>query len=240
MISFLTRYRKAVFLATITTFLIGTFVGLGGYLFTRSDSTGAVAEIDGDKIPYQDFLSRVNLIGERIRDQGQEMTPEFEGRIKQDILRDMIVEKVLSQSSRELGLKLTDLELAYDIQNFPAFQRNARFDQVLYLQTVRYRFRTTPEEFERRRRESLLALKLRQLLYQSVHLTPFQIQQAYRLRHPGKKSANEKDPKLLKEMAEFQNQLHQEMALETINYFLRQKTAQMEIRSFLAEREGGP
>ena len=58
MMSFLRRYKTTLFIATIAIFLIGTFVGLGGYLFTSRDTSQSVASVGSTKIPYQDYVTR--------------------------------------------------------------------------------------------------------------------------------------------------------------------------------------
>ena len=67
MISFLRRHQKSIFVATISVFLSGSFVGLGGFYFTSRDNDGAVARIGGNKIPAQRLLLRVNQYADALQ-----------------------------------------------------------------------------------------------------------------------------------------------------------------------------
>ena len=95
MISFLNRHRKTLFIATISVFLIGTFVGLGGYLFTSNDMTEAVASVGDVKIPYLRYRARVDQYLEALRGRDAEVTDDMAKRVKIDMLRDMIVDEML-------------------------------------------------------------------------------------------------------------------------------------------------
>ena len=66
-----------MFVAIIAIFLIGIFVGLGGYLFTSRDTSQAVAQVGAVKIPYSRFVMRVNQWVETLRDQKQDVTDEM-------------------------------------------------------------------------------------------------------------------------------------------------------------------
>ena len=69
---------------------------------------------------------------------------------KQEVLRDLIQEEVFTQLAKQYGIAISDSELAADIQRYPAFQKDGRFDQTAYFQTLYFGLRTTPEDFERR------------------------------------------------------------------------------------------
>ncbi len=58
MISWFSRHQKPLFIATVSIFLVGTFVGLGGYLLTNHDSSGAVASVGSTKISYSILKAR--------------------------------------------------------------------------------------------------------------------------------------------------------------------------------------
>ena len=156
MISFLRRYQKSIFVATISVFLSGTFVGLGGFYFTSRDNDGAVARIGGNKIPAMKLLLRVNQYADALRQKGSEVDDAMMSRLKREMLNDMMIEEMMAIKADELGLKVTNDELSRDIRATPAFQRAGQFDQDVYFQQVRAIFRETPQEYERSRRKSLI------------------------------------------------------------------------------------
>lgn len=233
MMQFLRRHKNAFFLGTIVIFLIGTFVGLGGYLFTSNDVSDAVAVVGPTKISYQKFSRRVTQYVEAVRaNKKVELTDAQISEIKAAMLRDMIVDEILFQEAEKVGLRVTDRELAAAIQHVPSFQRDGVFDQNLYFQALRYSLRITPEEFERDERKALLAARLKQMLIQSAKLLPAEVMDEYvRVKGSAKDFDKKKD--------QFAQELQQNRALDTINSYLRQVTANMEIRSYLDQRERG-
>lgn len=233
MMSFLRRHKTTFFIATIATFLIGTFVGLGGYLFTSRDMSGTVASVGTTKISYQDYITRVNQYSEAVRSRGGEVSDDMGKEIKQGVLREMIVDELLQQKADEMGLVVTDGELSRDIQMTPAFQRDGKFDQQLYFARVRQVFRDSPEAYERNRRKAIKAMKVKQMIFHSAKLAPSEVAEAY-------KSANKGGMKdFEKNKAAFETKAQQARALDLINYYLKQLAQQVEIRTYLEQRESG-
>jgi hypothetical protein len=258
-ISFLNRYRRALFIATVAVFLLGTFVGLGGYLFTSRDNTQAVASVGPVKISYQTFRSRVDQYVEAMRSRNGDVSDASVKEIKVDMLREMIVDEMLLVKAQEMGIKITDEELARDIRGTPAFQSGGEFSPETYFRVVRSAFHDTPSGYEEMRRRSLLAGRLKQLIFQAAKLTPSEME-PYFAKDRGeaekdfqKASAQRhKDPEAAKlTPAEFKERFFQQRkeyvagkaqqmrALELINSLLRQVSAQVEVKSYLEQRESG-
>ena len=233
MISLLRRYRKSLFVGIITVFLIGIFVGLGGYLFTSRDVSLAVATVGRVKIPYQLFLVRLNRTLDALRGRGTDLSDEEVREIKQAMLRDMIVDELLAERAEEMGLVVTDEDVARDIRGTPAFQQDGVFRQDLYFQAIRSQLRETPEGYEAQRRRALAAVKLKQLIYHRAKLTPQELREAYAQDHKGSLKDFEKEKEA------FGARVQQQRALDLINYYLRQLSTQVEIRSYLEQRETG-
>lgn len=222
LIPFLVRHRKPIFVATATVFLIGIFVGLGGYLLTDRDLAGTVAEVAGEKIPERRFQLQVRNILDRY--QGGQVTDEIQNRVRQEVLRDLLVESLLAQQAEKLGLMVTDREVADDIRE--TFKREGRFDQQLYFYTVQSQFRMTPEQYEVMRRRSLLHFKYRQLVSRSAKVTPAEVRLAYQKEKGGLKDFEKNEP-------EFRSRMQQRRSLETLNYLLRQLAATTDIKTYL-------
>ena len=233
MISFFRRYRTSLFIAVIAVFLIATFVGLGGYLFTSRDTTGAVASVGPAKIPYSRFAQRVNQYVEAARSRGSDVGDAEMKELKQAVLRDLIVDEILLMKAEEMGIVVTDEDLNRDIRNTPGFQRGGAFNQDLYFQAVRTAMHDTPSAYEELRRRQLKTLKLKQLIFNTAKLTPDELREAYAEAHKG--SLKDFD----KEKDAFAAKAHQQRALDLINYCLRQLATQVDIRSYLEQREAG-
>ena len=231
MIAFFSKHRRIVFIATVSTFLVGVFVGLGAYVFTDS-SGGAVAEVGGHKISYQRFQLQVNRVMENFKDSGTDTNQMIERSVKQEIFRDMIIEELLSQQGEKLGMRVPDFEVAVEVQNTPQFRENGQFSPRAYFQTVYREFQMSPEEYEAWRQKARLASKFKQFIYTSVKVTPEEAK-AYCL-------AKDKSlAKFDKNRAQYTDELAKEKFANVANYLLRQLTTKQEIKSYLEQREQG-
>lgn len=235
MISFLRKHRKSIFVATISVFLSGTFVGLGGFYFTSRDTDGAVARIGASKIPAQRLLIRVNQYAEALREKGTEVDDAMMSRLKREMLNDMMIEEMMALKADELGLKVTNDELSRDIRATPAFQREGQFDQELYFRQVRAIFRENPQEYERSRRKAIKSGRLKQLIYRMAKLPPAEVDAAYAA---VLKTAPKKDAAKITKAAVAQN-LQQQRAVELINHCLKQLSARVEHQIWMDRVDGG-
>ena len=229
MISFLRRHRKSIFIATITTFLAGMFVGLGGYWFTSRDNEGIAARVGGAKIKEETVRRRVEQYAEAMRQQGRELDDAGMARLRREMLNDMMVDEMLAVYADTLGLKVTDDELARDIRGTRAFQtEDGKFSQDLYFRQVRAAFRESPQEYERSRRKSIKAVKVKQLIWKMAKVPPQEIESTL---VEAKKQAPKKDAgKITREsVAEV---LQRQRAIELINQCLKTVSTQVEHQEF--------
>lgn len=232
MISFFYKHRKGIFIGTVTMFLAGIFVGLGGNLFSGASSSDAVAVVGGTKISYQRFRTRVNQILDRMRDSETDVDEAVHGRVKQEVLREMIVEEILRQQGKKTGLRVSDFEVSAEIHGTPQFQRNGVFSPIIYYQTIRQQLHMKPEEYEAWRKNAGLAMKFRRLVSSSIKLSPLEIKEYYIKKNGSLKNFAEEKEEIIQEMS-------QERFIQLINYFLRQAGSQIKIESFLDKREKG-
>jgi len=232
MISFLRRHQKAIFAATLSTFFGGMFVGFGGYWFTDRDLQGAAAKVGGVKISYSRLMTNVNLYSERMREQGAELDDAKLAQLKREMLNNMMVDELLAIKADELGLVVTDEELARDIRATPAFVRGGQFDVEAYFSAVRSRFRQSPQEYERERRKSIKTARLKSLFFRVAKVSPAEMREVYAEVNKGslKNFDKEKDA--------FASRLQQQRALELVNYCLRQMQTQVEVQNLLDRIEG--
>jgi peptidyl-prolyl cis-trans isomerase D len=87
--------------------------------------------------------------------------------LKDKVLSEMVSAAILYVAAGDAGLVVTDQELTDSIVNEPAFQREGKFRQDVYVNTLRL-MRITPKYYERKKREELLVRKMRQLIEESV------------------------------------------------------------------------
>jgi peptidyl-prolyl cis-trans isomerase D len=233
MIPWFAKHKEVFFIATTIIFVLGTFVGLGGYFFSCGGSRQAVAVVGSTQIPYATFLRRVNRYVDALRAKGKEVDDKTLQAIKQEMLRDMLVNQILLERARRMGVRVTDVDVARQIEATPAFSRDGRFDQQVYFQILQRAFQETPQEYERSLKEDLQVQQFKQLVYQTAKTSPLELEALYRSQHGGSLKGFDK------ERAEFQRKVHEERALQLINYYLRQAVSQIPIKDFLKQRESG-
>ncbi|OGR61833.1 MAG: hypothetical protein A2X31_01470 [Elusimicrobia bacterium GWB2_63_22] len=231
MISFFSKHRRVVFIGTVSIFLVGVFVGLGAYVFTGS-SADAVAEVGGQKIPYQRFQQQVSRISGNMKDSGAEVNELLARTIKQEVFREMVVEELLSQQGEKLGMLVPDFEVAVEVQNTPQFREAGAFSPRAYYQTVYNEFQMTPAEYEAWRKKVRLASKFKQFVYTSVKVTPEEAASYYMAKNKSMKNFD-------KERAKYTAEIAQQKFGDIANYMLRQISNRQEIKSFLELREQG-
>lgn len=229
MISFFSKHRRGIFIGTVVIFLLGIFVGLGAYVFT-GDSLDSVADVGGKKIPYQRFQLQVNRYLAGLRDSGTEVNEIISKGVRQEVFREMVIEELLSQQADALGMRVTDFEVAMEIQNTRQFMDGGKFSYRAYYYYLQNEMHMSPSEYEAWRKRARLATKFKQFLYTNIKTTPDELK-AYYL------SKNKDLKNLEKEKDKYLDELTQEKFAQIANYLLKQLTVRVEIKDYLRERE---
>ncbi len=230
MISFLSKHKRSIFIVVVVVF-IGSIFFVSGQIFS-SASSDAVAEVGGKKIPYQHFSLQVNRVLSNFKDSGTEVSEVITKSVKQEVFREIIIEELLSQQAGKLGMRVPDFEVAVEIQNTPQFTESGAFNPRVYYQTVFNQFRMSPKEYEAWRKKARLAGKFKQFLFTNVKVTPEELQASYLAKNKSLKDFDKNKVKYLDELSK-------EKFSQVANYLLRQLTVQMEIKSYLEQREQG-
>jgi hypothetical protein len=178
-------------------------------------------------------MTRVDLYADRLREQGTELDDAKMTTLKHEMLNNMMVDEMLSIKADELGLVVTDEELARDIRGTPAFNRGGQFDQDAYFQAVRATFHESPQDYEKERRKDIKTSRLKSLFYRTVKVSPEDLRETYAAVNKGvmKNYEKEKDSFLLR--------LQQQRALELVNYCLHQMQSQVETKNLLDSVDTG-
>ncbi|MFH1199185.1 MAG: SurA N-terminal domain-containing protein [Candidatus Omnitrophota bacterium] len=77
-------------------------------------------------------------------------------------------------------IKVSDQEVVKQIENYPFFQRQGKFDEKIYTEMLRYVFRTQPRDFEEQTRQNLLLAKLYKEITKDIKLNNNEIKEDYR------------------------------------------------------------
>jgi hypothetical protein len=233
MISFLRRHQKSIFAATILIFAGGMFVGFGGYWFDNRDMQGMVAKVGSTKISYQKLTNQVDLYTDQARAQGKELTDAEITQARRELLSNMMVDEILALKADELGVVVTEDELARDLRSISAFRRDGQFDQDAYFTIVRSRFRMSPQEFEQDRLKQMKSARVKSMMMRAAKVSPEVLREAY----AGANKGSMKDYEAKK--GAFEGQVRQMLTYALLRRCLDQMQSRYDIRNDLPKFETG-
>src|ERR1044071_5349997 len=105
MMNFLRQHQYKIFLFTIIVFLLGTFIGFGGYFFaSKGGPNDAIAEVNGEDIPVRTFLSHYRRALEPGPD-GKPLEPAARQAKRDEVLRDMVQSAVFAKQAERYGVE---------------------------------------------------------------------------------------------------------------------------------------
>ncbi|MDG4597039.1 MAG: SurA N-terminal domain-containing protein [Candidatus Contendobacter sp.] len=148
------------------------------YYFEGGGPTDA-AVVGDSKISLQEFQRAYQQQRQRMQAMlgGQMNAALLEGpRLKQDVLRQLVDERVLDQSARDQGFRVGDRQLRDAVLALPVFQQSGGFDKELYERLLRNQGYTAAA-FEESLRQSLAAGQLREGVTTSALVTPTELEQ---------------------------------------------------------------
>jgi len=165
-ISWMQRHKKwlivTIWISTIA-FVGAGFVGWGSYNYGKSD--GAVAIVGDKEIPLGDLQNEYS----NLYSQYQGM---FGGKLNQEMAKQLGLEQAAMQRvinkylflnyAEDLGLITTDEEVAEELVQMTAFQKDGKFDKNTYLQVLKQN-RRTAAEFEKQLKQDLLVNKVQKI-----------------------------------------------------------------------------
>ncbi len=136
-------------------------------------SSLAVAEIGKERITVDEYSKIYKMERENLRRQYKEkFDEEFEKKhmLKQRVLNQMINEKILLIAAKEMGISVSDEELADFIVNMPAFKRDGVFDKNIYQRVMEINNIT-----ENDLRKDIIVQKVVRLIIESVDLSDYEL-----------------------------------------------------------------
>ncbi len=160
----------ALTLMIIVTFLF--FFGPASFRRTRA-GCGVVsyaAKVNHAVISIEDFNFAYTS---RYRDM-QRYNPNFNRdmaksmNLRQSVMDELVDLEILSQVAGKYNLVVSDDEVAKSIAESPMFQQDGKFDYNLYERIVKYHMQITPKKFEEKQKKRILAIKLLELVKDSV------------------------------------------------------------------------
>ena len=170
---------KGWFAYTIVGLLTIPFAVWGINYYFEGGGPMDAAVVGDSKISLQEFQRAYQQQRQRLQSMlGGNMDPALlDGpRLKQDVLRQLIDERVLNQSAREQGFRVGDQQLHDAVLALPVFQQSGGFNRELYERLLRNQG-FTAAAFEESLRQSLATAQLRDGVVASALVAPTELEQ---------------------------------------------------------------
>ncbi len=152
------------------------FLGLGP---DDPKNESAAAVVNKKVITMDEYRTAFNQIMQRYKSQfGDNLTDDMIKmlKIRENTLEGLIEKELLLQTSRKLGIRVTDDELRHVISNSRYFQENGQFSPGLYNNFVRSTYQR-PELFEMAQRNDLVIQKFQSLVNNTEPVSEKEVQQ---------------------------------------------------------------
>ena len=171
MLDFLRKRKRNWIIVFFLGVIIVTFTLFYGGSKLGEQRTTEVAEVNGELISQREFALHYDREVQRYRDllKGS-LTPEMVKalNIKGNLIETLIQKKLVLQEARNLGLTVTDDDLAEHLGKIPEFQVGGRFNKDRYLQVLQAN-RLMPTQFEEEQRDQLTIQRLYTVILDAVH-----------------------------------------------------------------------
>ena len=161
MLKWLRRSTRSWFIGLAIGAIVVVFIfwGVGSY---KSAQSQQAADVNGTVIPMTEFSRQFNDLVKRYQERtGGEVTPEMVKslQLKEMALSQLVEEVLLLQAAQRLGLEVSTAELRHQIQSYPSFQQDGKFDEKRYF-GILSRHHLSPQDFEAQERRQLLLQKV--------------------------------------------------------------------------------
>ncbi len=160
MLRFMRKHASRWVLGGLLAIIIVTFIF--GFGFSRSSADRSVARIGRYKISAPEYWEAYKKTEEYFRmlyrDKFDE-TARNELKLKETVMNQLVDKYLLLTKAEEMGLTVSEREIADSLSSVDLFKRNGKFDRRAYLDFLR-RNDLTPSQFEQDQRQSMVMNKL--------------------------------------------------------------------------------
>ena len=184
MLDMMRRHSQSLVMYFLFGALIVVFAvnfGPGSSSCSGVEGTTWAATVDGEPIRQQELGQLVNrrLDYERRRS-GTTVNDADRQRLRQEVVEQLIRGRVLTHEAKRRGLHVGDAELLTYLKSSYGVDK-VSFEQ--YSRWLRANFGLTPEQFERRARDEMLAAKMEAFIRDNVAVTDAELKDDYETRH---------------------------------------------------------
>jgi peptidyl-prolyl cis-trans isomerase D len=175
-----------IFGAIIVTFIFSFGRGSSGFR-TRTPETWA-AKVNGDLVTASDFAQAYS---NRFRQMSAMRAGKYttdnakQDNLKAETLRSLIDQELIAQQSDDLGIRVSDAEVADAIAKNPQFQQDGKFDFDYYKRLVENGYGMSIRRFEEAYRRDLLRAKVVQAAIAGANVSDDEVRAAWMAQHEG-------------------------------------------------------
>ncbi len=157
--------------------LVYLIPGQGG---STASGTDTVAEVGGQPVTVAEVRQQLQRLTS-----GRNLPPALAPLYAQQIINQLVYQRMLELEAKRLGLRVNDEEHAERIRQFlpTAFAGDAFIGRERYAAEVQQRFQMSVPEFEELVREGLLEEKFRRLVSDGISVTPEEVEQEFHRRN---------------------------------------------------------
>jgi len=170
-----------IFLAAIIVMFVISF-GPGSFAKRGINFGGPpayAAEVNGRTISAGLYERQLQQVANYYRAQyGDEFVRMALPQLAQQALAAVVNHALLVQEAERRGIRVTDQEVAREIQSSPAFQENGQFSKDLYRDTVQTEY-GSPHQYEEMLRSELLVRRLQAALEATVKVSESEVHRAW-------------------------------------------------------------
>ncbi len=130
--------------------------GIDSYL-SQAGNNVAIAKVNGSDISIQQYSNALQNLRNRLQSEGKVDPAQLDSpEVKSLVLDQLINQQLLSEEIKNANYAISDAQLATYITGMPTFQKDGKFSQELYDETLQQN-KLTPSKFEAGMRSDLLA-----------------------------------------------------------------------------------
>ncbi len=173
-----------IFGAIIVTFIFSFGRGSSGFR-TRTPETWA-ARVNGDLVTASDFTQAYsNRFRQMSAMRGGKYTTENakQDNLKEETLKGLVDQELIAQQAGDLGIVVSDAEVADAIAKSPQFQQDGKFDFDYYKRLVENGYGMSISRFEGAWRRDLLRAKVVQAAIAGANVSDDEVKAAYQAQH---------------------------------------------------------
>ncbi len=162
--------------------IILTFALFGIEQYAQGDKNVAVAEVNGEEVGANEFMSLYNRQKLRLQQQFGDMYDSVvkDEQLREQVLDALIESELIRQWSEKNNMLISDPQLAASIQSAQIFQKDGKFDEGVYKEVLA-RNGLNVARFEYEQRQFLTESQFSNLTQASAFTTDWEVEQLAKL-----------------------------------------------------------